>query len=74
MTDKTFQYNAQGQPQKMPGWFSWRHQTRDACDEARVKFGGRASERRDRKRREAAARDAATPIERTRAYRRATQP
>lgn len=29
MTSKTFNMTAQG-PKKMPGWFSWRHQTRDA--------------------------------------------
>lgn len=49
MTAKTMKYDTQGQPTKMPGWFSWRHQTRDAHDEAREKYlaqHGRAARRR----------------------------
>ena len=41
-------------PQKMPGWHSWRHQTRDAQDQARAayqaKHGRAARQRRARER------------------------
>ena len=38
MTDKTIAHNASGQQIKTPGWFSWRHKTRDAHDEARERY------------------------------------
>ena len=38
MTDKTIAHNASGQQIKTPGWFSWRHKTRDAHDEARQRY------------------------------------
>lgn len=37
MTQKTFQMTANGM-KKMPGWFSWRHQTRDAHDVASADY------------------------------------
>lgn len=38
MTAKTFISDSNGQPRKMPGWFSWRHKTREAHDEARETY------------------------------------
>lgn len=35
--NKTTQMTANG-PAKMPGWFSWRHQTSEACDNARQAY------------------------------------
>lgn len=37
MTQKTVRMTANGIA-KMPGWFSWRHQTRDAHDAAREQY------------------------------------
>ena len=37
MTDKAYTMTTHG-PAKMPGWFSWRHQTRDAHDRARETY------------------------------------
>lgn len=37
MTEKTFQMTGAG-IKKMPGWFSWRHQTRDAHDRATAQY------------------------------------
>jgi hypothetical protein len=38
MTDKTISYSGSGQAQKMPGWFSWRHRTRDEHEAARAAY------------------------------------
>ncbi len=38
MTQKTIDYKPNGQQQKMPGWFSWRHKTRDAHNDAREAY------------------------------------
>lgn len=53
MTEKTFQMTAQG-PKKMPGWFSWRHQTADAHVAASEAYRERRG--RDARRRRAAER------------------
>jgi hypothetical protein len=48
MTSKTFTMSANG-PKKMPGWFSWRHQTREAHDRASGDYQeqhGKAARRR----------------------------
>ncbi len=45
MTDKTIDRDANGQPSKMPGWFSWRHQTNEAHIEARMAYQARAARR-----------------------------
>jgi hypothetical protein len=44
MTSKTVQFDASGQPKKMPGWFSWRH-TNDAHLEAVELYRTRADRR-----------------------------
>lgn len=44
MSKKTVDWTT-GQPQKMQGWFSWRHQTNDAHMEARENYRTRASRR-----------------------------
>ena len=44
MTDKTVDWQT-GQPQKMAGWFSWRHKTREAHDAARERYLTRADRR-----------------------------
>ena len=48
MTEKMFQMTPNG-PKKMPGWFSWRHQTADAhiaASEAYQERSGRAARQR----------------------------
>jgi|GEM_PF-6128411 len=48
MTAKTFVREGNA-VKKMPGWFSWRHQTRDAHDAAREAYlakSGRVARRR----------------------------
>lgn len=48
MTGKTVQMTPSG-PKKMTGWFSWRHETRDAHDAASAAYQaahGRAARRR----------------------------
>lgn len=37
MTAKSWIFQGNGLA-KRPGWFSWRHKTRDACDEARETY------------------------------------
>ena len=54
MTEKTFQMTASG-PKKMPGWFSWRHQSPSAHEAATADYQdahGRAARRRRAKERE----------------------
>lgn len=58
MTDKTFDRDPDGALVKMPGWFSWRHKTRDAHDDAREAYlaeHGRAARRRKAAQRKAEA-------------------
>lgn len=38
MTEKTYDRLPNGDLQKMPGWFSWRHKTREAHDAARERY------------------------------------
>lgn len=38
MTQKTIARDQNGNPQKMDGWFSWRHKTREAHDAARERY------------------------------------
>lgn len=57
MTDKTFARDASGNLVKMPGWFSWRHPTRDAHDEAVARY--KAEHGPEARRRKAAERQAA---------------
>lgn len=45
MTDKIVAQDASGKAIKTPGWFSWRHKTREAHDAARERYLTRASRR-----------------------------
>ena len=38
MTGKTITYDERGDAIKTPGWFSWRHRTREAHDAARERY------------------------------------
>lgn len=49
MTDKTIQMTATG-PKKMPGWYSWRHQTRDAQEAATADYKARRGPQARRRR------------------------
>ena len=56
MTDKTIFNRPDGSAAKMPGWFSWRHQTNEAHIAANV--GRNRRDTKDRKRAEAELRNA----------------
>jgi len=49
VTAKSFVFDKRGNPQKLPGWFSWRHPTREAHDNAVARYQaahGRGARRR----------------------------
>lgn len=67
MTLKTVSFNSNGQPQKMEGWFSWRHRTRDAHDVASGDYRaqhGRAARKTKAEQRRVAVRDGAVEVSR----------
>lgn len=68
MTRKTLARDASGNIIKTPGWFSWRHETRDAHEAANE--GRKRVEARARRRLEAEERNARTPHERRAIHRR----
>lgn len=50
MSAKRFVFDSRGQMMKMPGWFSWRHSSRDEHDAARERYlAGRGPAARKRR-------------------------
>jgi hypothetical protein len=64
MTAKSINWKPNGQPEKMPGWFSWRHKTRKAHEEAVATHKSREDRRLEAEQRQANVRH-----ERTKAHR-----